>query len=501
MTESPSYGVVQLVFEEKGNNYLIYRLVFNEPALNIEKTKWTEAQAELTALVNKFSAYVDQQDFINQWDSHSTITASFECFKFFYETKIKSSLKHLDSKYNYEKFKDLAQGWKALNQIMENEFTAFWTKVQYGNSVKEHFSSFLNVFKSKSISFNKSIERRLTLYHEFYKVYSKEVILLSKVYVNDWKTENFDVVFSFEDLVEGDLSIFLYHEVYRALRTDVVQESKAQIKDLDAKCCAVFNFMKDAPVYKFLCRLDDLFVNYHTISLNRFAFEQFSSVLLLNFIEKFKNAERTISAKLINCKELCFKFYNPSNKNIISQEDFTWLVICEVLALNTAELISLKEKEVWEAKVETICKQIEWRLQRDSLDTIIKQTSVKIIPWKTLQVLNPSFAESFWSNWKKQFYKKNHPFGTLSADGTVVTGKKYKDNDGSYDEAVCVYLAGIYFEHCPLDKKCSIDREVMTIQQRGFTVTAGTKVTMGVQLSFLIDTCILNSKHKKQFSM
>lgn len=501
MNNTPNYGVVKLVFEEKGNNYLIYRLVFNEPALGIETKKWTGAKTELEGLLDLFNSFIEKQDFVNQWESHSKIVESFECFKHFYETKIRRALKELESKYEYEKFKDLAPHWKTLNHLLEKEFTSFWSKVQYGSRVRENFTAYFEIFKAKILSLNKAIDVRLSLYSQFQKTYHKEVILLAKVYINDWKSENFDIVFSFEELVSGDLSIFLFHEVYRALRSDVISEIKYEIQNLDNRCCSVFNFMKDAPVHKFLCRLDDLFVNYHMVSLNRFVFEEFSSVLLLNFIEKFKNAERAISAKLGNCKELAFKYYNPENKNLISQEDFTWILICEVLSLNTVELISLKDPKAWEFKVETICKQIEWRLQRESVDSLIKQSSVKIVPWKTLQVLNPKFAEEFWSKWKTDYYRKLHPFGVITEQETVITGKKYQDNDGSYEEAVNLYLAGIHFEPCSIDKKCSINREVMTIQQRGFTLTAGTKVTIGVQLSFLIDTFILNSKHKKQFSM
>lgn len=341
--------------------------------------------------------------------------------------------------------------------------------------------------------------KRISYYQEFKKATEKELLLHAKIYVNDWKEENFDIVFGFENTLNPDLCIFLYQEVYRAMRGEVLAEAQAEVEKMQLKCCDVFQQLKTLATHKFLCRLDELFLSYNQVSMNRAIFDQQDTAMLLNFIEKFRSAEKNINSKILSAKEIATQFLEKFPLNETSKEDFAWLVVLSVVALPAAEVLGAKEN--WTKMVEGMSIDVYKKLQSENLELVVKSTPIKVLPWKTLEALNSEVANKFWQLWKAKYVLNQYPKVEVQDDGIVLTGKSYQDEDGEYPEAIVLYLAGLHFEPIFVEKKSSLERNAMTLQQKNFKVAGAVSSALGVQFSFIVDKCILNSRHKKKFSM
>lgn len=492
-------GPIKLIFEENGKNFLIYRLHYCDQGMENSSSFWREVKEEFNSVSEVLKNY--SNNFSNEdWDDFKKIKYSYERYAQYYNQSVKDKLEQVIRDYELEKYKDLVNELKGLRVIIKIELDNLWKKIQYGIGVKDTITSSHSVVISRLNKIEEIIVQRLGLYQQFQDKYNKSLVLLTKVYINDLKEKDYEIVFSFENSVNPDLSIFLYQEVYRLLKDDVVPTAEREINQLQLECCSVFAYLKEAPLHKFLCRLDHLFVKINAITSNRIFYSHFASLELGTFIERFRVVEKLFSSKLIETKKVSERFFVKIQLPGITQSDFSLLVMWELLAMNCAQLLTLKNNPDWDNKIADLCLSLYNKLQNQTLDQTIASSPVKIIPWQTLAAINPKYAEKFLDAWKEQFLKKQYP-EMDNIKGFLLTGTSYVDDEGEYPEAVCIYLYGIQNQSYIIDKRSSIEKSEIVIQQKGLAMNSNSSIKIGIQFSVMVDRCILNSKNKERFAV
>lgn len=121
-------GVVKLIFEEKGSNYLIYRLSFNEEAYEQEYSRWNSVAEQLSQIRESLSRLSSLSDNHEAWSSHAKILEQFEAVKYFIKNSLLEPLEKIAQAENLEKYRDVGSSYKSLKQVIEKNIPLYGIK-------------------------------------------------------------------------------------------------------------------------------------------------------------------------------------------------------------------------------------------------------------------------------------------------------------------------------------------------------------------------------------